>query len=118
MLCLSGSLVLIMNLTVRVPYGDPPYLCWIDLTCICNCQEGLGNLSLKGTESTILALIILAIVIGLVGTAAFAATSQDQWITYFHLFDESRLVRHPYKDPRGAFLVLCLLVSSSVICNL
>ena len=59
---------------------------WVSL------QEGFGNLSLKGTESTILALIILLIVVGLVGTAAVAATSQDQWVTYFHLFDESRLV--------------------------
>lgn len=59
-------------------------------------QEGAGNLSLKGTESTVLAVLILLIVLGLVGTAAVAAFNPEQWLTYFHLFDESRLVS---RDP-------------------
>ena len=64
-------------------------------TLVCHSfQEGLGNLSLKGTESTVLAAIVLLIVAGLFGTAAIAALSKEQWITYSHLFDESRLVRY------------------------
>jgi len=55
-------------------------------------QEGFQNLSLKGTESTILSFLILLIVVGLVGTAGVAAFQPEQWLTYFHLFDESRLV--------------------------
>ena len=55
-------------------------------------QEGIQNLSLKGTESTIFAVIILLIVLGLVGTAAVAALDGEQWLNYFRLFDESRLV--------------------------
>lgn len=59
-------------------------------------QEGFGNLSLKGTESTVLAVLVLLIVVGLVGTAAVAAFNPEQWVTYFHLFDESRLVSLAY----------------------
>ncbi len=55
-------------------------------------QEGFRNLSLKGTESTILSVLILLIVLGIVGTAGVAAFQPEQWATYFHLFDESRLV--------------------------
>jgi len=57
-------------------------------------QEGIRNLSLKGTESSIAAILILLIVAGLTGTAAVAALSSEQWVTYLHLFDESRLVSH------------------------
>jgi hypothetical protein len=58
-------------------------------------QEGFRNLSLKGTESTILSVIILLIVAGIVGTAGIAAFQPAQWETFFHLFDESRLVTPP-----------------------
>lgn len=47
---------------------------------------------MKGTESSIFAIIVLLIALGLAGTAAVAALDGEQWIDYFHLFDESRLV--------------------------
>ena len=55
-------------------------------------QVGWKNWSMKGTESSIFAIIVLLIALGLAGTAAVAALDSEQWIDYFHLFDESRLV--------------------------
>lgn len=55
-------------------------------------QEGIGNLSLKITESAITSVLILLVVLSLFGTFAFAATDSQQWSNYLSLFEGSRLV--------------------------